>query len=376
MRITLAVAILPALGLLFLFKKWDEKRPEPPGMIRNAVIFGALSCIPAAIIELVLMAVLGEAVVNAQGGLVNGVVVAAMTEEALKLSVVMLFFYRRQEFNETMDGILYTAAASLGFALLENVLYAGGNLVVGLARAISAVPLHATASGLMGYFVGVAKMRGGAFSRISLGYFVAVLIHGVYDWAVFSGGRFGFGTAEPLLGFALAVGIVIVAAIALRVAVKRALAADDEALGHHARPVAVVVPQVWPQAQPHAVYGYGAPAPYGMHQPYAGHVPAPQAQHGGWHQPVPHQYAHAQPHAHAHAPHAQPHQQNPPYAPPQQAGGAYAQQPAPYAQQQPAPPVQQQPYPQQGHAQPAPQPPAQPQPGWGRPPQGWNGQGG
>ena len=48
---TLTIAILPAVLLVYLFKKWDEKRPEPPGMVRNAVLFGMLSIIPAVIIE-------------------------------------------------------------------------------------------------------------------------------------------------------------------------------------------------------------------------------------------------------------------------------------------------------------------------------------
>jgi protease PrsW len=354
--ITLAIAILPAIGLIYLFKKWDQKRPEPPGMIRNAMILGALSCVPAVIIELALTAVIGEANTNAQGSFLKSFVVAAGTEEALKLAVVLLFFWRKPEFNETMDGILYTAAASLGFALLENVLYAGGNLILGLARAISAVPLHATCSGLMGYFVGIAKMRGSAGTRIALGYFIAVMIHGVYDWAVFSGGMYGFGEPSPLLGFAQAVGIVIVAAIMLRITVKRALAEDDALLGAHSRPLAVAMPAPYAYAQmpgqmqghPHAPYAnpyapphHAPPPPYGMHQPYAGHVPQPHAPPAGFHpQQQPHQYPPQ--HAHAHAP---------------QQG--YGQNPYPQQQQQGQPPP--------GY------PPGQAPPGWGKPPQGWGG---
>ncbi len=366
MNITLAVAVLPALGLIWLFRRWDKKRPEPPGMIRNAMIFGAISCIPAALIEILLMGVLGDRVVHAQGGFVNGVVVAAMTEEAMKLAVVLLFFYRRAEFNETMDGILYTAAASLGFALLENVLYAGGNLIVGLARAISAVPLHATCSGLMGYYIGAAKMRGNAGPRIALGYLIAVAIHGVYDWAVFSGGRYGFGPPEPLLGFGQAVLIVAVAAVFLRFAVKKALAEDDSLLGPHSRPLAPRVQHVpsyaWPPQHPHAPYGaphasppHAPPAPYGLHQPYAGHAPQPQGPPHGWH-PQPQPYG--------------PYAQQQPYGP--------------YAQQHPPAPPHHQAHPAPPHHPAAPAPPHHPAApayghqgapphGSGGPPRGWNG---
>ncbi|MFO0547350.1 MAG: PrsW family glutamic-type intramembrane protease [Polyangiaceae bacterium] len=251
MNFTVTVAVLPAILLVYLFRKWDEKRPEPLGMIVKAMVFGALTCIPAGIIEVLAAKGLGNAVIQANGSFVNAFGIAAVTEEAWKLAVVLVFFYRRTEFNEVMDGILYTAATSLGFALLENVLYSSGNLVTGLVRAFTAVPLHATCSGIMGYFVGMAKMRGSAFGRVVFGYGVAVGIHGLYDWSVFSGGMFGRGPGQPLLGLALALAIVIVAALVTRALVRRALAHDDQLLGTHARPVdGAVVPQ------PQAPYGY------------------------------------------------------------------------------------------------------------------------
>ena len=44
-------------------------------------------------------------------------------EEIAKFLAVRLFVYRNKEFNEPLDGIIYAAAAALGFASLENMLY-------------------------------------------------------------------------------------------------------------------------------------------------------------------------------------------------------------------------------------------------------------
>ena len=44
-------------------------------------------------------------------------------EEIAKFLAVRLFVYRNHEFDEPLDGIIYAAAAALGFASLENVLY-------------------------------------------------------------------------------------------------------------------------------------------------------------------------------------------------------------------------------------------------------------
>ncbi len=261
-RLTIALALAPAFLLLWLFKKWDEKRPEPPGAVRNMVFWGVATCLPAAGVEMVLMEVLGKSLVNEQGGFLNAFLVAATTEESFKLLVVLLFLWRKPYFDEVMDGILYTAAASLGFAMLENVLYSAGNLGVGLLRAFTAVPLHAVCSGIMGYFVGRGKMsKGSAFGWVALGLFFAVLIHGTYDWAVFSGGFFGFAPPEPAVGLLEVIVIVVVCMGILYGLVRHALRLDDAIHGPEPRPLATA------NAAPPF-------APYGAQQPYAQQPPA------------------------------------------------------------------------------------------------------
>jgi RsiW-degrading membrane proteinase PrsW (M82 family) len=328
-RANLAIAVAPALLLLWLFKKWDEKRPEPPGAVRNVVILGAVICIPAAAIEIGMTMLIGKDVVEAQGQLLNAFLIAATTEEALKLAIVLIFLWRKPHFDEVMDGILYTAAASLGFALLENILYSAGNPLTGMIRAFTAVPLHATCSGIMGYFVGRGKMsKGTAIPWVIGGLFIAIFIHGLYDWIAMSGG--GFGEFEPnlLITFGGILAIVAVCAVILRLMVKHALAMDDALLGPASRPLQPATQQAWPAA-PQAY-----PQPGYVSQP--GYPPNVYPQPGYVSQPG--------------------------YPPPQQ-----------YPQQQ---------YPQYGQPQYPPTQPAYPQPpqypGAPPPPGGWNnnGQGG
>lgn len=138
-----------------------------------------------------------------------------------------------------MDGILYTAAASLGFAMLENVLYVGTNIVTGIVRAFTAVPLHAIASGLMGYFVGRARFsRDHAPLWIVAGLALAVFIHGTYDWTLMSEGSFGVFTSNGGVALLEVIGQVAVWALVLRLARNHALKLDDTLLGPNARPLA------------------------------------------------------------------------------------------------------------------------------------------
>lgn len=350
-RTNLAIAVAPALLLLWLFKKWDEKRPEPPGAVRNVVIFGAITCIPAAAIELGMQAALGADVINAQGKFLEAFLVAAFTEEAVKLAVVLIYLWRKPHFDEVMDGILYTAAASLGFALLENILYSATNPATGLVRAFTAVPLHATCSGIMGYFVGRGKLsKGSAAPWIIGGFAAAVFIHGLYDWIVFSGAGFGFFEPEPLLALLVVVGLVAVCAVILRQLVKHALSMDDAVLGPEARPLATAQPAA--SAAPFAQYpGYPPVAPA---YPQPGYVSQPGYAPYGAAQPAYPQPGYvSQPGPYPQAPPTQAYPQPPQYA--QQ----YPQQPQyPYAQ--PQQPQYTQPQASPGYPQPPQAPPGTP----------------
>jgi len=291
LRLNIAIAVAPALFLLWLFKKWDEKRPEPPGAVRNCVLFGVATCVPAIVIELAESSLLGD-LAKEQGQFLNAFFIAALTEEALKLAVVLIFLWRKPYFDEVMDGILYTAAASLGFALIENILYSATNPVTGLVRAFTAVPLHAVASGIMGYFVGRAKFAkgGGTFVWLIFGLMAAVTIHGMYDWILMSQGGFGFMEPNTAIQFSI-LGIIAICAIVLYALVRHALQLDDELLGSHARPLqpaqpaapvpvasgyAYGAPAYPPPAPAPSPYGAAPPNPYGATvQPYAPQGVAP-----------------------------------------------------------------------------------------------------
>ena len=356
-RILLGISVGPALLLLALFKKWDEKRPEPPGKVRNMVLLGIACCIPAAFIEPVIAAALGKAVVEDNGKLLEAYLVAGATEESLKLLMVLVYVYHQVHFDEVMDGILYTAASSLGFAMLENVLYvAQGGIATGILRAFTAVPLHASASGIMGYFVGRSKFAKGAGRPVWMlsGLAAAIFIHGTYDWTAMSAGGFGMMAPNALIVIGGVLGIPIVCMIILRLLTKHALAIDDRMLGSHARPLTQAQPLVagWgpqPAYAPYAPQGYPpqgyAPPGYAPpgHPPQGHYAPPGHAPNLGYQAYPPPGYGPPQPYA---------------YPPPQPPPQPYPQQHAP--QPYPAPPHHQQQQQQGGTTEPMPQPPTGP----------------
>jgi RsiW-degrading membrane proteinase PrsW (M82 family) len=116
-----------------------------------------------------------------------GELVAAAVEEACKIAVVYWIVWRRPEFDERMDGIVYASRAGLGFALVENVLYLlgqtslTGQLYVWVARALLAVPGHAMWTGMIGAMA--ARLVGDRrLELVGCWTFVAIVVLGYGPW--------------------------------------------------------------------------------------------------------------------------------------------------------------------------------------------------
>ena len=225
--ISLSAAAAPALLLVVYFYRADKARREPKRLVNKVFFLGILSTIPAIILELLVSRF--QPLLSLHPILVHffdAFIVAALCEEGIKLFVVKRSAWRNPAFDEIADGIVYTVVASLGFACMENILYVlQGGLSLALIRAFTAIPLHALASGLMGYYLGRAKFAASPREQQALtgkGFLLAFLIHGYYDFVLFGIESFGYLpalTIVPLLIFGL---------LKLRSLMKSAIAADRD----------------------------------------------------------------------------------------------------------------------------------------------------
>src|SRR5262249_53183156 len=118
-------------------------------------------------------------------------------EEIAKFLAVRLFVFRSREFNEPLDGIIYAAAAALGFASLGNVLYGidfrSGPLEWGTlgVRSLLALPGHVIFATTWGYALGRRK-----FDPTYLVWpkvLIASGLHGLYDFLLM------YGPTRPLI---------------------------------------------------------------------------------------------------------------------------------------------------------------------------------
>ncbi len=193
----LLIAIIPTVLLVRHFYLKDKNKPEPVGLIIKIFAIGILSAIPLIFIEMSVSGLLesiGYHSNNIIFSFFQAFIVAGFCEEFMKLLIVMKFVYNSIYFDETMDGIVYTIVASLGFACIENILYViDGGLPVALLRGVTAVPLHAVASGIMGYFIGKSKFSDtNSVFLIIKGLMIAIIIHGSYNFVLFISPVYGF----------------------------------------------------------------------------------------------------------------------------------------------------------------------------------------
>jgi protease PrsW len=182
--LNISLAVIPAIFLLIFFYNKDKQKKEPVSLVLKVFIFGFISVLPAILIELFISQFLsaGSRFLSA---FIKAFIVAALVEEGIKLQTVMLTAYQNKNFDEHTDGIVYAITASLGFAVFENIFYSFGPVSILILRGITAIPLHAVASGIMGYYIGKSKF--GESNLKYKGLFLAILIHGLYDFFLFYG---------------------------------------------------------------------------------------------------------------------------------------------------------------------------------------------
>lgn len=191
MTLLFIAALLPAIAVMAYVYKKDKAEPEPIRLVLRVFVLGAVSGLVAGFIENILIGTF-EAVLPA--GVILLVVTyfigVAAVEEACKyfcLNTVK----NNPAFNYVFDAVVYSVAAALGFAALENVFYVmEGGFETAVMRAIFSVPGHAADGVVMGVFYGLARQhelhgrKAQATRFYWLAYLLPLIEHGFYDMAL------------------------------------------------------------------------------------------------------------------------------------------------------------------------------------------------
>ena len=189
----LAAAVVPVLLLLF-FIYGKDFNPEPKKAVFKAFFYGALSSLPALLVEEL---VAGFGLVDMEPSTLAGAawvsfLGASIPEESAKLLMLWLFLRKCPEFDERYDGLVYAAAVGLGFACVENIIYVvqsgTGWLETSILRAFLSVPGHFAFAVIMGYYYSRNHfdwVKASVWDQVKV-WLYPVLLHGIYDTIAFS----------------------------------------------------------------------------------------------------------------------------------------------------------------------------------------------
>lgn len=223
--VVLAAAFVPPLLYLLWIRAHETHEREPLGRVLGVFVAGGvlgvgLAVVFSLLLDLQLRPAYESGAFAASYATFAAVAIAPLAEEPAKALCVLV---ARDRHPEPEDGLVYGAAAGLGFAATENLLYesvalategVGAYVATSVVRAVASALLHASASAWAGYGL-VAWRTGHGSAAAAVGWMaLAILAHATFN-----------ALASLGLVFALAVAIAL-ALLAWRMVRRRLLRMD------------------------------------------------------------------------------------------------------------------------------------------------------
>ena len=192
----LILSLVPAAIWLYFFRRLDRLELEPKHMVFRVFLLGAL--VTAALHDPIINGVFN---VNSWlsnswwAHLLGGILIVGFIEQFIIYATVRYTVFRDPEFDERVDGVIYSIAAALGLATVLNfqyVLRSGGvDLDIGSIRMVINGMAYASFGGILGYFMGQARFEKTPIHYMAMGLAIAAVVNGIF-WCIldrsFSGG--------------------------------------------------------------------------------------------------------------------------------------------------------------------------------------------
>lgn len=220
------MALVPAVIWMVFFYRQDRLEPEPKVYVLEVFLLGALlaSAVGIPLVRDVFRVQdwLGKStLINVLGS----ILVIGFVQEFLKYAAVRYSIYLSTEFDERVDGIVYSTAAGLGFATMLNINYvvsnAGVDLRMGMIRIAVTTLAQASFAGISGYFLGRAKFEEEPVWWLPLGVTTAAVLNGLFTFVRGEITRVGL-TVNPWNGLILATAVAVLTFVALYYLIRRA----------------------------------------------------------------------------------------------------------------------------------------------------------
>ncbi|HEY3291570.1 MAG TPA: PrsW family glutamic-type intramembrane protease, partial [Anaerolineae bacterium] len=169
---------------LTFFYLQDQVEPEPVGWLGRMFVIGfALAGAVGIPLTNNVFHVQDWLYRDTVSTLVGSLLIGAI-ETFIIYAVVRYFIFDEPEFDERTDGVVYCTAAALGYATainLQFILSSGGNSLGGSEVYIAELALaYAAFGGVIGYFLGHAKLEHDPVWWMPLGFLITVLLSSLF----------------------------------------------------------------------------------------------------------------------------------------------------------------------------------------------------
>ena len=184
----LVLAIAPVATIILWIYLKDKYDKEPVITLSKFFILGILVSVLAIYVEELLIKLNTFSKIGYM--IYISFIVAGLTEEGLKALILIPNLLREKNFNEKLDGIIYSVFLSLGFATVENIIYIlfedpTSVFKVSIIRAIISIPAHMMFAIIMGYYISKYKFNSSKSkpkTYLIMSIIVPILLHGIFDF--------------------------------------------------------------------------------------------------------------------------------------------------------------------------------------------------
>lgn len=184
----LVLAIAPVATIILWIYLKDKYDKEPVITLSKFFILGILVSALAIYVEELLIKLNTFSKIGYM--IYISFIVAGLTEEGLKALILIPNLLREKNFNEKLDGIIYSVFLSLGFATVENIIYIlfedpTSVFKVSIIRAIISIPAHMMFAIIMGYYISKYKFNSSKSkpkTYLIMSIIVPILLHGIFDF--------------------------------------------------------------------------------------------------------------------------------------------------------------------------------------------------
>jgi RsiW-degrading membrane proteinase PrsW (M82 family) len=226
----LITATIPVPLYIVLVLWIDRYEAEPLWMLATAFFWGALvATFFAFLLNTTSQGVVGSLADAKAGEAFAAVISAPIVEETGKALILFIFFFwKKDEFDGVIDGIVYASMTALGFAMTENILYYGKAAATGGGEALTLTLIirgffapfsHPLFTSLTGIGLGLARQSTNIAVKVLtpiLGLLMAIFMHSIWNGSAVFGGSAVFILTYILVMVPAFLIMLVVISLALR----------------------------------------------------------------------------------------------------------------------------------------------------------------